>query len=198
MQPEVTIVVCRASIHSGQVVVVADHPRSVLPAYSTGGGRGEVLDLDGAVDRGVDGTVLVPQRLEEVVHNVRPTVHHRRRRVAGVVAHHVIAVAGRGVLLVPVGKRCSVRIARGQLIGVAREVCVYDEGSAQLVVLVLEEEGGVVPARHLHHLGSVRLAVRGVVGKEVGPAEDVQAVDARVTRPLVPGSLGDEPAQVLD
>ena len=124
-------------MHSGQVVVVADHPSGVLPAYVTGGGRGEVLDVggrhhhrNGAVDRGVDEPVLVPQRLEEMVHNVRSAVHHRRRRVAGVVAHHVKAVAGRCVLLIAVGKRCSVRDARGQLLGVALEVCVYDEGSA--------------------------------------------------------------------
>ena len=63
---------------------------------------------------------------------------------------------------------------------------------------MLEEEGGVVPAWHLHPLGPVRLAVWGVVGEEVGPAEDVQAVDARVTRSLVPGSVGDETAQILD
>ena len=63
---------------------------------------------------------------------------------------------------------------------------------------MLEREGGVVPARHLRPLGSVRLAVWDVVGQEVGPAKDVQAVDARVTRPLVAGSLGDEPAKVLD
>ena len=35
---------------------------------------------------------------------------------------------------------------------------VHDERDAQLSVLVLEEEGGVVPARHLHPLGPVRLA----------------------------------------
>ena len=70
MQPEVTLVVRRASIRSGQVVVVADHPGSALPANVAGGGRGEVLDIggrhhhrDGTVDRGVDETVLVPQRL---------------------------------------------------------------------------------------------------------------------------------------
>ena len=55
---------------------------------------------------------------------------------------------------------------------------VHDERDAQLSVLVLEEEGGVVPARHLHPLGPVRLAVWDVVGQEVGSAEDVQAVDA--------------------
>ena len=76
------------------------------------GGRDEVLDVggrhhhrDGAVDRGVDEPVLVPQRLEEMVDNVRPAVHHRRRRVAGVVAHYVIGVPGRCVLLVAVSKR---------------------------------------------------------------------------------------------
>ena len=63
---------------------------------------------------------------------------------------------------------------------------------------MLEEEGGVVPARHLHPLGPVRLAVRDVVGEEVGPAEDVQAVDAREADSIMPGSLGDQPAQVLD
>ena len=91
--------------------MVADHPRGVLPANVAGGGRGEVLDIggchhhrDGAVDRGVDESVLVSQRLDEVVHNVRPSVHHRRRRVAGVVTHHVEAVAGRCVLLVAVRK----------------------------------------------------------------------------------------------
>ena len=181
--------------------MVADHPRGVLPAYVTGGGRGEFLDVggrhhhrDGAVDRSVDEPVLVPQRLEEVVHNVRPAVQHRRRRVAGVVAHHVKAVAGWCVLLVAVGKRRSVRDARGQLLCVALEVCVYDEGSAQLVVLVLEREGGVVSARHLHPLGPVQLAVRDVVG----PAEDVQAVDVREADSIVSGSWGDEPAQVID
>ena len=98
------------------------------------------------------------------------------------------------MLLVAVGERRGVRYARGQLLGVAFEVRVYDERDAQLVVLVLEEEGGVVPARHLHPLGPVRLAVRGVVCEEVGPAEDVQAVDARMTRSLVPGSWSDQPA----
>ena len=111
MQPEVTLVVCRAPIRSGQVIVVADHPRGVLPASVAGGGRGEVLDVggrhhhrDGTVDCGVDEPVLVPQRLEEVVHDVRTAVHNRRRRVAGVVAHHVTTVAGRRVLLVAVCK----------------------------------------------------------------------------------------------
>ena len=61
---------------------------------------------------------------------------------------------------------------------------------------MLEEEGGVVPARHLHPLGPVRLAVW--VGEEVGPAEDGQAVDAREAGVSMPGSLGDQPAQILD
>ena len=85
--------------------------RGVLPANVAGGGRGEVLDVggrhhhrDGAVDRGVDESVLVSQRLDEVDHNARSSVHHRRRRVAGVVAHHVEAVAGRCVVLVAVCK----------------------------------------------------------------------------------------------
>ena len=68
------------------------------------------------------------------------------------------------MLLVAVGERCSVRGARSQLLGVALEVRVYDEGGAQLMVLVLEQDGGVVPARHLHPLGPARLAVRDVVG----------------------------------
>ena len=89
------------------------------------------------------------------------------------------------------------RTARGQLLGVAFKVCVNDEGSTQLSVLVCEEEGGVVPAWHLHPLGPVRLAVRDVVGEEVGPAEDVQAVDAREALRVVPGSWGDETAQVF-
>ena len=61
---------CRAPIRPGQVVVVADHPGPILPANVAGGGRGEVLDVsgrhhhrDGTVDRGVDESVLVPQRL---------------------------------------------------------------------------------------------------------------------------------------
>ena len=113
------------------------------------------------------------------------------------VAHHVVAVAGRRVLLVAVGERRGVRYARGQLLGEAFEVRVYDERYAQLAVLVFEEEGGVVPARHLHPLGPVRLAVRGVVGEEVGPAEDVQAVDAREALRVVSGSWSDETAQIL-
>ena len=107
------------------------------------------------------------------------------------------AVAGRRVLLVAVRERRGVRNARGQLLRVALEVCVDYERGAQLAVLVLEEEGGVVPAWHLHPLGPVRLAVRGVVGEEVGPAEDVQAVDAREALRMVPGSWGDETAQIL-
>ena len=63
---------------------------------------------------------------------------------------------------------------------------------------MFEEEGGVVPAWHLHPLGPVRLAVRGVVGEEVGPAEDLQAVDAREASVCMPGSWGDETAQILD
>ena len=60
-----------------------------------------------------------------------------------------------------------------------------------------EEEGGVVPAWHLDPLGPVRLAVWDVIGEEVGPAEDVQAVDAREADSIVPGSWGDEAAQVF-
>ena len=60
-----------------------------------------------------------------------------------------------------------------------------------------EEEGGVVPARHLHPLGPVRLAVRDVIGEEVGPAEDVQAVDAREAGVCVSGSWSDETAQII-
>ena len=194
----------RTPIRPGQVVVVADHPGPVLPANVAGDGRGEVLDVGGchhhrdrAVDRGVDESVLVSQRLQEVVHHVRPSVHHRRRCVAGEVAHHVEAVAGRRVLLVAVRERRGVRNARGQLLREALEVCVDYERGAQLAVLVLEEEGGVVPARHLHPLGPVRFAVRGVVSEEVGPAEDVQAVDAREASVYMPGSWGDETAQIL-
>ena len=62
---------------------------------------------------------------------------------------------------------------------------------------MLEEEGGIVPARHLHPRGPVRLAVRDVVGEEVGPAEDVQAVDAREALRVVSGSWSDETAQIL-
>ena len=133
-----------------------------------------------------------------MVHHVRTAVHHRRRRVAGVVAHHVEAVAGRRVLLVAVSEWRGVRDTCGQLLRETFKVRVYDERDAQLSVLVLEEEGGVVPARHLHPLGPVRLAVWDVVGEEVGPAEDVQAVDAREASGLVPGSVGDETAQILD
>ena len=75
----------RTPIRPGQVVVVADHPGSILPANVAGGGSGEVLDVvgchhhrDGAVDRGVDESVLVSQRLQEVVHHVGTAVHHRR------------------------------------------------------------------------------------------------------------------------
>ena len=109
----------------------------------------------------------------------------------------VRSVAGRCVLLVAMGERCSVRDARSQLLGVAFKVCVYDEEGAQLMVLVLEREGGVVPTWHLHPLGPDWLAMRNVVNQEVGPAEDLEAVDARVIRSLVPRSLGDEAAQVL-
>ena len=55
----------------------------------------------------------------------------------------------------------------------------------------------VVPAWHLHPLGSVRLAVRGVVDQVIGPAEDVQAVDAREASVCMSGSWSDEPVQVL-
>ena len=43
------------------------------------------------------------------------------------------------------------------------KVRIHDERDAQLAVLVCEEEGGVVPAWHLHPLGPVRLAVRDVI-----------------------------------
>ena len=62
---------------------------------------------------------------------------------------------------------------------------------------MLEEEGGVVSAWHLHPLGPVWLAVRDVVGEEVGLAEDVQVVDAREAGVCTPGSVGDETAQIL-
>ena len=101
------------------------------------------------------------------------------------------------MLLVAVGERRGVGYARGQLLRVALEVCVDYERGAQLAVIVFEEEGGVVPARHLHPLGPVRFAVRGVVGEEVGPAEDVQAVDAREADSIMSGSWGDETAQIL-
>ena len=58
MQPEVALVVCRAPIRPGQVVVVAGHPRGVLPANVAGGGRGEVLDIGGRHHHR-DGTVDV-------------------------------------------------------------------------------------------------------------------------------------------
>ena len=133
-----------------------------------------------------------------MVDHVGAAVHHRRRRVAGMVAHHVEAVAGRRVLLVAVRERRGVRNAHGQPLRVALEVCVDYERGAQLAVLVLEEEGGVAPAWHLHPLWPVRLAVRGVVGEKVGPAEDVQAVDAREADSIMSGSWGDETAQILD
>ena len=39
--------------------------------------------------------------------------------------------------------------------------------------------------------------MRDVVGEDVGPAEDVQAVDAREAGVSMPGSVGDQPAQIL-
>ena len=58
---------------------------------------------------------------------------------------------------------------------------------------MLEREGGVVLARHLHPLGPMRFTVWNVIGQEVGPA-----VDARVTGMLVSGALGDETAEVFN
>ena len=75
---------------------------------------------------------------------------------------------------------------------VTLEVRVDYERGAQLVILVAEVDGGVVPARHFDPLGPVRFAMWDVCSKQVSPAKHVEAVDARVSGSLVSGSLGDE------
>ena len=76
-----------------------------------------------------------------------------------------------------------------------REVRVDHERGPQLVVLVAEVNGGVVPARHFD---PSRLAVWDVCSKQVIPAKHMDAIDARVTGTWVAGSRGDEAAQVFD
>ena len=201
VETKVAFVMCRTAVVAGEVVVVADHMRSLLTADVTGGDRGKVELVDwrhhhryGAVDRGVDESVLVLQRLEEVVNDVGTAVHRRCRLVAGVVADDVIAIPRRFMLLVAVSVRdmCIYRLCE------TLEISIYNEGGAQLVVLVVEEEAGVVPARHLDSLRTVRLAVGHVLRQEVSSTEHVQAVDAREADPIVSGARRDETTQVLN
>ena len=201
VETKVAFVMCRAAVVAGVVVVVADHMRSLLTADVTGGDRGEVELVgwchhhrDGAVDRGVDETVLVLQRLEEVVDDVGTAVHRRCRLLAGVVADDVIAIPRRFMLLVALSVRdmCIYRLCE------TLEIGIYNEGGAQLVVLVVEEEAGVVPARHLDPLRTVWLAVGHVLRQEVSPTEHVQAVDAREADFIVSGARGDVTAQILN
>ena len=201
VETKVAFVLCRTAVAAGEVVMVADHMRSLLTADVTGGDRGkvELVDWrhhhrDGAVDRGVDETVLVLQRLEEVVDDVGTAVHRRCRLVAGVVADDVIAIPRRFMLLVAASVRdmCIYRLYETLKIG------IYNEGGAQLVVLMVGEEAGVFPARHLDPLRTVGLAVWHMFHQEVSPTEHVQAVDAREADSIVSGARGDEAAQVLN
>ena len=100
MEAEVASVVRRASIRSGQVVVIADTPLvQLIAADVTFGGGREDIGVGGrhnhrqrAIDGGVDRRLFRLQSGEEVVDDVGSAVHHRGRRVAGVVADYVVAV----------------------------------------------------------------------------------------------------------
>ena len=117
-----------------------------------------------------------------------------------ITSHHDVAITTSLMVLCPLSVACGIELRPLSLGGENLKVCIDDERSRQLLVVVLEGELVLNLFRHLHpNCGLPNPSTVGSMGfQQILPCVAVQAALAEVLAPLVCALIVEEAVKVLD